>query len=341
MKRSFIRKTRTKSNLCAQYIKHNDEIVMDSRQIKYFIAIVEAGSIGKAAKKLDLGTSALSQQIAKLEDELSTRLLQRSAQGVTPTPSGLAFYKQAQLVLRHMQYAVEAAHSSRLSGHVSIGMSPSLASVLGVPLMQLMQSRYPDIKVHLVESLSGNLSHLVNARQLDLAIIFTKDVDPQWSIQPLLEEQMFLMATPSLLEKYQLQACIQSGEISFAQANRLPLVLPSQRHGLRKFLDQKVDNIQVSCEIDGLHLLMDCVANLEMATIQPGSALFPALKERLCLLQVKQPDLSRINYLISLAEEQLSPASLAAKVAIKLCIKELIQKQVWPSATLIDQSPIY
>lgn len=70
----FFTKTRTKSNLCAQYSKHDDEIVMDSRQIKYFISIVEAGSIGKAAKKLQLGTSALSQQIAKLEDELSTRL---------------------------------------------------------------------------------------------------------------------------------------------------------------------------------------------------------------------------------------------------------------------------
>ena len=314
---------------------------MDSRQIKYFIAIVDAGSIGKAAKKLELGTSALSQQIAKLEDELSTRLLQRSAQGVTPTPSGLAFYQQAQLVLRHMQYAVEAAHSSRLSGHVSMGMSPSLASVLGVPLMQLMQTRYPDIKVHLVESLSGNLSHLVNARQLDLAIIFTQDVDPQWAIQPLLEEQMFVMATPELLRKYHLEDCIELAEISFAQAVTLPLVLPSQRHGLRKFLNQKVENIQVTYEIDGLHLLMDCVANLDMATIQPGSALFPSLKERLCLLKVKDPNLSRINYLISLAEDQLSPATLAGKVAIKNCIKTLIQQQLWPSAQLIDQSTIY
>ncbi len=47
---------------------------MELKQLRYFISIVESGSLGKAAQKLDVGTSALSQQIAKLEDELSTRL---------------------------------------------------------------------------------------------------------------------------------------------------------------------------------------------------------------------------------------------------------------------------
>lgn len=47
---------------------------MELKQLKYFVSIIEAGSLGKASQKLDVGTSALSQQIAKLEDELSTRL---------------------------------------------------------------------------------------------------------------------------------------------------------------------------------------------------------------------------------------------------------------------------
>lgn len=309
---------------------------MELKQFKYFISIVESGSFGKASKKLDVGTSALSQQISKLEDELSTRLLQRNTQGVTPTPAGLAFYKQAQLVIRHMGYAIEGAQSSRLTGHVSVGVSPSIASVLGVPFMKIMAIRYPDIQVHLVESLSGNLSQLINTRQLDLAIIFTNDVDQQWSIQPLLKEQMFLMCTPELLIKNGLDGCLDQGEIDIEQIKKLPLVLPSQRHGLRKFLNQKLDSINVKYEIDGLHLLMDCVAHLDVATIQPSSAFFKPLRNKLCLLKVMEPQLGRINYLISIAEEQLSPASLAAKVAIKHCIKQLVSAGVWPSAVLID-----
>ncbi|MBU0384006.1 LysR family transcriptional regulator, partial [Acinetobacter baumannii] len=49
---------------------------MELKQLKYFIAVIESGSLGKAAKNLDIGTSALSQQISKLESELSIRLLQ-------------------------------------------------------------------------------------------------------------------------------------------------------------------------------------------------------------------------------------------------------------------------
>lgn len=309
---------------------------MELKQLKYFVSIIESGSLGKASQKLDVGTSALSQQIAKLEDELSTRLLQRTSTGVTPTPSGLAFFKQAQLVLRHAQYAVEAAHSSRLTGHVSVGFSPSIASVLGIPFMQLMSERYPDIKIHLVESLSGNLTNLVNSRQLDIAIIFTQDVDVNWAVQPLLKEQMFLMANRSLLKNYGYEQCIHEGKIDLDRVNQLPLVLPSQRHGLRKFLDQKVELLDVDYEVDGLHLLMNCVSNLNMATIQPVSAHFDYLKSDICLLKVVEPALDRINYLISLSEEELSPASLATKVAIKSCVKSLIRKGLWSSAELLD-----
>lgn len=309
---------------------------MELKQLKYFITIVESGSLGKAAQKLDVGTSALSQQIAKLEDELCTRLLSRTSTGVTPTPAGLAFFKQAQLSLRHVQYAIEAAHSSRLTGHVSVGFSPSIASVLGIPFMQLMSERYPDIKIHLVESLSGNLTNLVNSRQLDIAIIFTQDVDANWSVQPLLKEQMFLMANRALLQEYDLENCIQNGQIDLERVNRLPLVLPSQRHGLRKFLDQKVELLDVNYEVDGLHLLMNCVSHLNMATIQPVSAHFDYLKSDICLLKVVEPELARINYLISISEEELSPASLATKVAIKICVKELINKGLWSGAELLD-----
>ncbi len=313
---------------------------MELKQVKYFITIVETGSLGKAAQVLGVGTSALSQQMTKLEDELATRLLQRNATGVTPTPSGLAFFKQAQLVLRHAEYAVEAAHSSRLTGHVSVGFSPSIASVLGVPFMRLMSERYPDIKIHLVESLSGNLAHLVNARQLDIAIVFTQDVNSNWAVEPLLKEPMFLMANRALLKQHGYEQCIHDGQIDLDKINQLPLVLPSRRHGLRKFLDQKVDALDVDYEVDGLHLLMNCVSQLNMATIQPVSAHFDYLKSDLCLLKIVEPALDRVNYLISISEEELSPASLATKVAIKSCIKDLIYHGQWLSAERLDYSPI-
>ena len=72
---------------------------MELRQLRYFVRIIETGSMGRAALDLDIGVSALSQQMARLENELAIRLLQRTSRGVMPTSAGLAFYSQAQLAI--------------------------------------------------------------------------------------------------------------------------------------------------------------------------------------------------------------------------------------------------
>ena len=58
---------------------------MELRQLRYFVRIVETGSMGSAALDLNIGVSALSQQMSRLESELAIRLLQRTSRGVTPT----------------------------------------------------------------------------------------------------------------------------------------------------------------------------------------------------------------------------------------------------------------
>ena len=78
---------------------------MELRQLRYFVRIIETGSMGRAALDLDIGVSALSQQMARLENELAIRLLQRTSRGVMPTSAGLAFYSQAQLALRRARGA--------------------------------------------------------------------------------------------------------------------------------------------------------------------------------------------------------------------------------------------
>ena len=72
--------------------------------------VVELGSMSRAALDLQLVQSALSQQISRLEGELSTRLLQRTSKGAAPTEAGLAFFREAQLALRHADQAARAAH---------------------------------------------------------------------------------------------------------------------------------------------------------------------------------------------------------------------------------------
>ncbi|MDL4617668.1 tricarballylate utilization LysR family transcriptional regulator TcuR [Citrobacter amalonaticus] len=305
---------------------------MELRQLRYFVRIVETGSMGSAALDLDIGVSALSQQMTRLENELAIRLLQRTSRGVTPTNAGLAFYSQAQLALRHADDAILAARDARLSGHVSVGMAPSTASVLGMPFIHAMREHYADVRLHVVESLSGNLERMINTRQIDLAVVFQKEKILRWSARPVLEERLFLIGTHDLL------ADIPDDTITPAQLANIPLIMPSLGHGLRGRLEAICQEhglkVDIATEIDGLTLLMRAVRSGLGATLQPGAAISHLEREALRVIGVHNPILSRPNFLVSLSDDELTPAGLAARVILTKVMRELVETGSWPGATL-------
>ncbi|EBH9980208.1 tricarballylate utilization LysR family transcriptional regulator TcuR, partial [Salmonella enterica subsp. enterica serovar Cerro] len=298
----------------------------------YFVRIIETGSMGSAAQDLDIGVSALSQQMSRLENELAIRLLQRTSRGVTPTNAGLAFYSQAQLALRHADDAILAAREARLSGHVSVGMAPSTASILGIPFIHAMQENYADVRLHVVESLSGNLERMINTRQIDLAVVFQKDKILRWSARPILEEQLFLIGSHALL------AALPDNPITPEQLAGIPLIMPSQGHGLRGRLDavcqEHALNVEIVAEIDGLALLMRAVRDGLGATLQPGAAISHLDNDALRVIGVHNPVLSRPNFLVSLSDDELTPAGLAARVVLTKVMRQLVDAGEWPGATL-------
>ncbi|EAQ1088886.1 tricarballylate utilization LysR family transcriptional regulator TcuR [Salmonella enterica] len=305
---------------------------MELRQLRYFVRIIETGSMGSAAQDLDIGVSALSQQMSRLENELAIRLLQRTSRGVTPTNAGLAFYSQAQLALRHADDAILAAREARLSGHVSVGMAPSTASILGIPFIHAMQENYADVRLHVVESLSGNLERMINTRQIDLAVVFQKDKILRWSARPILEEQLYLIGSHALL------AALPDNPITPEQLAGIPLIMPSQGHGLRGRLDavcqEHALNVEIVAEIDGLALLMRAVRDGLGATLQPGAAISHLDNDALRVIGVHNPVLSRPNFLVSLSDDELTPAGLAARVVLTKVMRQLVDAGEWPGATL-------
>jgi LysR family tcuABC transcriptional regulator len=307
---------------------------MELRQLRYFTRVVELGSISRAALDLGLVQSALSQQIGRLEGELSTRLLQRSSKGITPTEAGMAFFREAQLALRHADQATRAAQEARLTGSVSVGLAPTTASVLGMPLLQAMRQRYPDVRLHMVESLSGHLSQMLNARQLDLAVLFDTDPARRWSVTPLLKEKLFLIrsrreggrAAPT--------------RIRMAAVQRLPLILPSGPHGLRSTLDAAFARARVrptvAAEIDSLALLMEAVDQGVGCTIQPWAAIgrYPDGATRFALSEIADAPARRLASLCSLSDDELSPAALAVRVVLIDCVRQHIADGLWPGTAL-------
>ena len=307
---------------------------MELRQLRYFVRVVELGSMSRAALDLNLVQSALSQQISRLEGELSARLLQRTRKGVTPTEAGMAFFGEAQLALRHAEQAGRAARQARLSGTVSVGLAPTTAAVLGLPLMHAMRERYPDVRLHMVESLSGHLTQMLNARQLDLAVLFETDAARRWSVTPLLEETLYLIRSRRGL------APTTAATVSMAELGTLPLILPTGPHGLRSTLDAAFARAGIrpvlAAEIDSLALLMDAVDAGLGATLQPWAAVgrFADAAQRFHLAALNDPLARRPNVLCSLSDDELSPAALAARVVLTDCARARVGAGHWMGTTL-------
>jgi LysR family tcuABC transcriptional regulator len=320
---------------------------MELRQLRYFVKVVEASSISRAALDLNLVQSALSQQITKLETELGIRLLQRTPQGVKPTEAGVAFFREAQLTLRHAEQAVRSAQQARLTGTVSVGLAPTTAAVLGMPLMQTMRERYPDVRLHMVESLSGHLSAMLNARQLDLAVLFDgpsaggqqAQMARRWHLQPLMEEDIFFISASRFTRP---DAPMR---LRMVQLKDEALILPTGPHGLRSTLDAAFVRAKlvpkVALEVDSLAMLMDAVRAGMGATLQPWSAVARQVDaaQAFHMARITDHQIKRVNVLCSLSEGELSPAALAVRVVLADCVRSLVSSGSWVGASLINAMP--
>ena len=307
---------------------------MELRQLRYFVRVLELGSISRAALDLELVQSALSQQISRLESELSTRLLQRTSKGVVATEAGMAFFREAQLTLRHADQAVRAAQLSRLTGAVSVGLAPTTAAVLGLPLMRAMRERYPDVRLHMVEGMSGHLTTMLNSRQLDLTILFDTQAARRWSVLPLVEEKLFLIQA-------------RSGGVKLVASTRMadlkdvPLILPTGTHGLRSALDAAFLRAkfkpQLAAEIDSLAMTMSAVEAGLGSTVQPWAALagLSDAAKRFTWAEIADTQVRRVNAICSLSDDELSPAALAARVVLADCARELVTARQWLGVKLI------
>ena len=120
----------------------------------------------------------------------------------------------------------------------------------------------------------------------------------------------------------------------------LPLILPSHPHGLRAVVDAAFARVsqepRVVLEVDGLALLMDAVRSGIGATIQPGAATARLPADAVARIEISDGLARRVNTLVSLSNNELSPAALAARIMVRNVARQLVIDGHWPGATLHD-----
>lgn len=250
---------------------------MDLRQIRYFVTLFNEGSVTKAAKRLGVVQPALSMQIRKLEEEFHTQLFQRTARGVEPTAGAREFHKHCLAILAGVEGAGQALREAGtlVTGHVTLGLMPSLAAGTMAPALLAYARDYPAVRVTVIEAYSDDLLERLQAGSLDLAIV---NGGPSLPVP----------AIPLSMDRLALVTRVEAGEprlppqVTAAELGGFRLVLPSPRQGMRRLLDQRLGEaglaLQPDFEIDSLNMTLDLVSRSAYATILPELAVRKAVE---------------------------------------------------------------
>ncbi len=307
---------------------------MDLRQLRYFVGIVQAGSLSRAADQLHVAQSAISHHLASLEAELERPLVTRGSKGIQLTEAGMVLYRHAEVILRQIELAKQDALSALdvPSGRVSIGFPGFLTPLLGCQLLTRIRTMYPDILLYVSEA-SGRLlrERLVNGR-LDIALLYVGQAERGLAVEPLvLEELLYGTADPD------------SSPIEFVEAMRRPLLLAPPGSSSRDVAEEacKKHGLIVTpvAEIDTINAMRAAIASGMGNSIMPWCALYDGdWKIALNCRRFADENLVRPIALCFPEAGQRSLAVEAVARTLKSLVHELIENGTWQSVSLIAPS---
>src|ERR1700687_5423800 len=208
---------------------------MNLRQLEYFVQVAELGSVSKAAMLLSIAQPALSRQVRSLETELHQQLFLRNGRGVTLTDAGKRLFDHSVVVLQLLAHAREDLGASRDApvGRVTIGLRPSMARELTLPLMDAFKKELPAARLAIVEGLSTHIVEWVTTGRIDIGLVYNPEAQPGLEITPLLKEQLgWVSHAPKGNRKRAALPPLPMKELS-----RYPLIVPERIHAMRRPLD--------------------------------------------------------------------------------------------------------
>ncbi|MEK7421550.1 MAG: LysR family transcriptional regulator [Pseudomonadota bacterium] len=325
---------------------------MDLRALRYFIAVLEAGSLSRAAHSLYVAQPALTAQIKKLEGERGAQLLERSHAGVTPTPAGAQLYEDARRLLSDADAMRERIQ--RLpqgpEGSVTIALPFLLTSLLAGPLIASLRHSHPRIRIFVLDDLSLMVQKAMLDRRADLAILVDTASLHDLQVQPMAEESIYVCGQDVDGSVAPLLRPAPDGglpHMDFAHACQLPLVLQSRRFSIRQTVEAAADARELRLNIVHEHdsarvirSLYHCGAGFTFtpacslsdapAWLREGAKAAPTgLQPGWIVARVAAPALLRRYFLAVQANRGGDPALQVVRQALLDQARQLITAGLW------------
>ena len=198
---------------------------MELRDLGVFVTVVEAGGMTRAAERLHLVQSAVSQAVKRLEQAADLQLLERRRSGVRPTQAGSALVRHARLILASVAAAERdlAAFHGLHQGEVHVGMLHSALPLALPPLLRAVSAAHPGLQMRVREAMLDELLDLLTMRLLDLAVIFLPAELPALEVRRLGDVELAVVTSPehhaATRRRIQLEALADERWISFPRDN--------------------------------------------------------------------------------------------------------------------------
>jgi DNA-binding transcriptional LysR family regulator len=333
---------------------------MDLRALRYFVAVVDAGSLSRAAGVLYVAQPALTAQIKRLEVEFGVQLLERSHAGVKPTAAGLRLYEDATRLLAEADALKRrlSRPSTEPEGTVTVAFPVLLVPVLLGPLLVRLKASHPRIRVFVLDSVSLGVQEAVQDGRADFGLLVDATQAAGLALRPVASEAIYFVGLDrDGTVRAKLRAPGSRGRrtrdapdrpdptIRLADAVRFPLVMQSRRYAIRRQVADAAAALGRKLDVVHEHDSAAVIRALQRAgaafTFVPSCAVpvREADPERV-RARVVEPEIRRTYALARLAGRQLDEAARAVERLLLEQIDVAIAQGRWIAERIPDEGHI-
>ncbi len=304
---------------------------METRKIKYFLAVARWGSFTAAADRIGIAQPALSVQIAKLEARLGCALFIRHARGIELTPAGVRFHSHALEIWDKIEDArKDMPFVAGQSGpKLTIGLPTLTSTLLIAPLVEAAHKQLPRVTLRVREAMGSSLRNMLADGQLDLAVLYKVPGEGFTDAVPLFEESLYLGAVARL-------ANWRGDTVPAGYLTKVPLVVStagnSHRTQLEYFAHQAGKRLNIVAEVDSISGQRELVLKGVGATVFPLSGFAQWHRGNLRLARIIGGGLLSQAYLVRSKKLRGSQALPAVENLVRHVVGELIDSGSWPGA---------
>lgn len=251
---------------------------MDLKELRYFRTIAQCGTFSKAGALLRVAQPALSRQIQKLEHDLGVELLRRTSRGVTPPEAGHALLQRTLRWEHDLEETRREVlrYGAQATGSLRVAVQSTLSLILVPELVKAYRTSFPDVTLDLTEGFSGDLIDDLLEKRMDVAIVdVPSHPHAELNCTPLWVEGLQLVCPPN----GSAVARFGADPVSIAQLAELPIILPCQRHGIRRLIDAAFERhhirFQPVMEANGAFMIFGLVKAGLGYTLMPACGVYP------------------------------------------------------------------